>query len=370
MERKGKYLNNKVAVFTIFTNDNYGNKLQNYAVEQILKENGFSPITIRNYKTNTIKIILYNVLGCFNFLNNYRFERIIHRDSNKWRFIHFGKKYLNISRFSITNTYLAPLKNKDFQYSCLGSDQIWNPNIGRAMNIDFGINTLQTKVFSLAASVAVSELSEQQALDISEKLKHVDYISVRERTSIGLLSPLINKDIILLSDPTLYLSQKKWERIEAKPKFEVPSKYIFSYFLGDKDSEIKGIIPKEICNLPIIDVMSDEYKKYIGPSEFVWLIHNAFATITDSFHGTAISLIFNKDIYIYDRILDNISMSDRIITLLRECEVLSDKYISWPLSIKNYSKDKIKQYQSLSKSRIVGFIDTIKSGRKSNYGSE
>ena len=62
-------------------------------------------------------------------------------------------------------------------------------------------------------------------------------------------------------------------------------------------------------------VYHDIVLRNIGPKEFIWLIKNAHSVISTSFHGTAFSIIFEKELYA----VVNPEAPSRISNLLELC---------------------------------------------------
>lgn len=65
--------------------------------------------------------------------------------------------------------------------------------------------------------------------------------------------------------------------------------------------------------------------QFAGPREFLGYVKNAKSVVTDSFHGTTFSLIFNKDFYAYERFSndDPINQNSRIYNILDKADVHS-----------------------------------------------
>lgn len=120
-----------------------------------------------------------------------------------------------------------------------GSDQIWNPYCGGfnpMMFVEFGGDK---KRIAYSSSISQPELPASIALRIKEDLEKFSHIAVRELRSVELLKELLHReDIKLVVDPTYLLSAKEWEEFgnRAQIEFEIPKRYIFCYFVGDKRS--------------------------------------------------------------------------------------------------------------------------------------
>lgn len=98
------------------------------------------------------------------------------------------------------------------------------------------------------------------------------------------------------------------------------------YILGVEADYIDKILG-EIEIDYVVDIMDVNSLYYsIGPNEFLWLIKNAEMVITDSFHATVFSIIFQKDFTVVQRIGEGDTF-DRIDTLLKNFDINTDSNI-------------------------------------------
>ena len=325
----------KVAIITIIDKENIGNRLQNYAVQELLKEMELDVTTIDYYNTNNndsllerIKLNTYSILSKIGFFQTSFYIDIIKHNPRLRLVQEFNKKYVNI-----TKDYLFSSKKKrrmekhanDFDYYCVGSDQIWNSYLVQNNDFFFCCFAKSERCFSFAASMGTTFVQEKFIDTFKRGLKHLGNISVREIETQKYIKSLVDRDAVVLLDPTLLLTRDKWLDIVKKPDFVIPRKFIVTYFLSEQTKAQKELISAyaQKNGLKIIDI-NGLYKTFIGPSEFVYLISSAEYVFTDSFHGTAFSVIFNKPFIVFKR--NNIyDMSARITTLLKKIN-LCDRF--------------------------------------------
>ena len=189
-----------------------------------------------------------------------------------------------------------------------GSDQIWNtllPN-GRdaAFYLDFAPSS--KKRISYAASFATAEVVEEFKPFVQRMLKNFDVISIRERCSLSLLESLGRKDGFAVCDPVFLLSRERWEAL--LPKLYTKEKYLLVYDTeySPKVKEIAMRIAKEkklkIYNVSATRIgYADKEKWSSSPFDFVQLVHSAEYVVSNSFHATAFSLIFERDFCVVNR---------------------------------------------------------------------
>lgn len=290
----------KILTFHYVTN--YGAVLQTLALYTVLKKR-YKDVKILNYRSEFMQ-------NAEKLINLYSFKSLI--DSiyslvsfkNRLKsFQKFRQEYLNETDLYIKNSEVKNLENTDL---FIGSDQVWNLDITGNDKSYFGIfsNTTARNVFTYAASLGVSSLGKANEGKMKEYLENVDKISMREETGAKILENMTSKKIQVVLDPTLLLSKKEWKEIlDLK---ENKDKYIFLYSLTANPITIN--VAKKISkklNIPIIEIsgIRKSLKRICNhkilysasPKKFVELIANAEFVVTDSFHATSFSIIFEKE---------------------------------------------------------------------------
>ena len=298
----------KSAIITINDYDNYGNRLQNYAMQKALENVGCDVDTI-DFQDGISKYANLNV-WLYNLFNYKKAPQRRFRLFKK-----FTKDNINVIK---KNSKSVNTNNYDL-FVC-GSDQIWNPDFA-GFDYYFGSFVPKNKLFSYAASFGVDSIDGDYRKKCKKLLERFSAISVRENAGAFIINDITNQNAICNVDPTLLLDKNDWKLLEKKPNYNVPSKYICVYTLGEQSDEVKNYINKlslslncEVISLKDKDRNENWYAT--GPSEFLWLIDHSYAVITDSFHGTVFSVIFNKPVVISNRIDSLKSMGSRIDSLL------------------------------------------------------
>ena len=342
-----------VGIITICDNDNYGNRLQNYALHETLNKLGIKNTTFwpewaedKTTLERKIKIAIKSILNMYDIK---------------------AKRYLIFKQFTdskIDNQYIN-FENLDkisneFDYFIVGSDQIWNYNFGLAQDKDFLKFTDYDKRISYAPSFGISDIEEKWKAKICNGVNSIKYLSVRENQGAKIIKELTGRNAKVLLDPSLLLSKEEWRKVQKKPKRMKFKKYILTYFLGEKSKELQLEINslKERDDLEVInlcDINEEQYYAY-GPSEFLYLFDNAELILTDSFHACVFSIIYNKSFFVFDRKQKNMkNMNSRLDTLLeifklqeRKVKSLEGKKDIYECDYsKSYEILKIKQNESL-----------------------
>ncbi len=180
--------------------------------------------------------------------------------------------------------------------------------------------------FSYAASMAQGAIGKAEKRMFSSALAHFQGLSVREESTLRLLSPLYEGKARLSLDPTLLLPPSAWE--EKCGERLIEEKYLFCYFLGGGKKErrlskayaqARGLTLVTLPHLTGFRAadcgFGDKALYAVSPAALLSLIRYAEAVFTDSFHATVFSGIFQKQYFVFHR-QGNREASTRLITLL------------------------------------------------------
>lgn len=323
---------NKIAIITCIDSVNIGNRLQNYAVTELLSDKGFEVETLNYYAANdkSLKSKINSFIHCllvksgiFNskfYINNIKHspKMLLAKKFNDNN-IKFNSKY--IFKASKMKKY-----HEDYDFYCAGSDQVWNAALVQDNGFFFMNFAPSEKTFSLSASMGTAYIPDRYKDTFLDGFKHVGNISVREDDAKALIEKMTGRDSVVLLDPTILIEPSKWLDVAEKPEFDIPKKYIVTYFLGPLTESQKAYIDRyaKENDCGIID-MNGKYKNFVGPSEFVYLMSNAQFVFTDSFHGTAFSIIFSRKFVAFQR-NNSYDMSSRIVTVLNKFNIINHFY--------------------------------------------
>ncbi len=326
----------KVGIITLNGNNNFGNKLQNYALKKIVESYGLDVDTIWfdeefNYKKYIIKKFMF-------------FKKIYKREI---KFEKFTQKYLNRKFFC----------NESDQYYkfIVGSDQVWNYSFkGVSQNFYryFLKFSPKEKNISYAASIGANQIEDKYVNEFKDGMNNFSFISVREDLAKKILNEQItSKEVEVVLDPTMLLSSNEWNFVAKKPKKFPKKRYILNYFLGEQSKERKKIINNfaKKNNCQVIDLLDENNPLYvIDPTEFLYLEKNAFLICTDSFHSCVFSIIFNRPFVVFDR-EDNGKkvMGSRIDTLINKFNLLNRKFNGIDITNENLKHDYSNAYEIL-----------------------
>jgi len=341
----------KIAILTINDNNNYGNRLQNYAVTYTLENMGFDVETLENvrghYPANyvyRIKKMLKSVLLPFSSsIKNKRLKN----------FLAFNR-YIKQSKYYFDALHVPMDLNDAYDYFVVGSDQVWNVNFKRYSIVYLLVFASADKRISFSASFGIDELPDEYKEDFARELMKFKGIAVREYAGQKIVEELTNrKDVEVLVDPTMLVDAKQWDVVSKKPKMLKDERFILNYFLGElSDARKKEIerVAKEL-NCTIISILDPKSPFYqCGPSEFLYLEKHAQLICTDSFHSSVFAILYNRPFIIFDREGDLKGMNSRLDTLLQTFQLKNRKFDT-VITKENLEHDYTDAYEILSKER-------------------
>lgn len=326
----------KVAIITTTDGANYGNRLQNYALQFYLDRHGFDVTTIRRRSFSDKKNMKYylRLIKKYLFPHLYRKYKL---DDRKKRFDSFNDKYIKFSKVALRDNIAPRGLGDKYDYFVCGSDQIWNTRI-KVVEQDL-LNNLAffaegEKRIAYAASFGTEDVPNEYEDIFRRELSQFNKIGVREKSGNLLVKSLTGRnDIVTVLDPTMLLTCVEWSEVMTKPKYiQENERFILTYFLGGRNEKVKSYISQveqafssRTINLDIEFLLDDDIENNdyycTDPMEFVWLICNAEYVLTDSFHATVFSIIFHKEFVVLERkeVEKGNKMVTRIECLLNLC---------------------------------------------------
>ena len=337
----------KAAILTITDYVNYGNRLQNYAAQELLKSFGLEVQSIANVAIperrtklpinqriiNALKLspltLLYKVIEKINDRKNkekYQQGQIAKEKS----FREYSLKYMQETDFVINRYNFPHDLGERYDYFFVGSDQIWNPNIRYGSSLDFLTFAPKEKRIALSPSFGVSTIPDEFTDCYGEWLSEMNFLSVREQAGADLIKKLTGREAPVLVDPTLMLTKEQWLAVSETGRKKPAKAYLLTYFIGALSAKRKKIL-NEIAALKGLEIVQlaclDDIKRYdANPGEFVDYINSASIVCTDSFHAIIFSIQMEKPFVVFDREGKSAPMSSRIETLLAKFNFESRKY--------------------------------------------
>jgi polysaccharide pyruvyl transferase WcaK-like protein len=297
---------NKIGILTYHACLNFGACLQAYALQQsILKRH--DDCEIINFQSEILRKI--NDVFC-----KYptHLKEVIKNITRFPYYSHLKKRQTLFEDFINSNLKLSPrystekeIETHAIDYDCIicGSDQIWNldPKIRYESAVYYLNFPKKQKRITYATSFGswIKDIADKEK-EILPWIEEFDALSMREESGVNYLrSKELKCEWVL--DPTFLLLPEEYDIICAEPLFDDQYVLLFSWDGAKSAVETAKIISKKLdCKIynviapPRAMCSGIERKLDVGPKEFLSLVKNAKFIITNSFHGTVFSTIYEK----------------------------------------------------------------------------
>lgn len=327
----------KVGILTFQNANNYGAALQAFALCSTVRKLGYNAELI-DYKNPSVteyenprlphlsETITNPVGSVFRLATAKAFS------CRKKAFDSFNEKYELIGPPIETQTDIE----NEYDVVIVGSDQVWNPAItGGDMTYFLSqVDSSHTRKVAYAASFGYESFPSDLAKQCGEALVDFDCIGVRETEGSILAKTLsgVNSSVVL--DPTLLFRKTDWETVIASGSIrksilelaEQDQGYLFVYIAAERSKTISFAkrVAKQmnlsivlVCGyrgIPLICCGKDV--SFVSLEEFLFLIQHANLIVTSSFHGYALALALEKEVY-FSLVDGGNTKNSRLLSLAR-----------------------------------------------------
>ena len=331
------FIKKTVAIITIHVGQNHGSVLQTIATAEVFKKLGMIPLVI-NYIPYRVTYKAYWAKCRTSFITAIK------------QFLYFPIKYIGDIRFRkylTGNCKLSKAFSDNFiddvnivypeaDYYITGSDQVWNSVYNQGIDRHYYLDKIpeNKKRIAYAASFGREELPENELREVKKLLAPYSAISVREKSAVDIVRAM-GLDAIQLIDPTFMLNKSDWERFMSRRIIKESYIMVYLPYNTTNEQEIYESVYRiaDEFHLKVVTVSSGKdfiFNKYVqrnirfsNPGDFLSLMYYSDFIITNSFHGTAFSINFNKKFFVYMpsgyttriiSILDLVGLKDRVLT--------------------------------------------------------
>lgn len=297
-------------IVTITDYSNYGNRLQNYALQTLLSQ--YEDATTAYMElgiSNEIKKLISKGRRLARPLK----EIISSKDqklqiARAKRFRDFSTKFIKDKDFRLTQqSGLTPKAADNYSRVIIGSDQVWNPQWLTNEELALRLGSFARddhSIISYAASFGTSTVRESSLPIFRQYLPRLKAISVREFQGSELIKKITGLDSTVVLDPTLMINAKEWKKITDNFITE-DERYILTYFLGHptdaQEQSIQEYAKRHNCHIRRILDPRDRKTYLAGPQDFVELFSKASYVFTDSYHACCFSILFKKQFTVFNR---------------------------------------------------------------------
>ncbi len=304
----------KIGIITFHAAYNYGSVLQAYATQEAICGLGYDA-EIVNYRLAEQKKVYAKLrfgYGLPRLLKDLMLLPIYGKRSEKYeKFETFFKERLHLTEEVETPEEVCRLWER-YAAVVSGSDQIWNKHSLELETNDWrfmepyllcGFNGRKVSYASSTANMTDGELER-----IKPQLEGFMHIAMREPSSAVKMAELLKREIASVLDPTFLLCKEEW--IAKLGVQKRTGDYIFFYSLGGPKAfgrvkeKLSALSKKHGCKILVVTPFCRVSRSACfepfpecGPTEFLGAIDGAKMVVTDSYHGTILSVNFGKDVY-------------------------------------------------------------------------
>ena len=304
----------KCGIVTVYNSENCGSFLQGYALAQFLKNCGHEAVFIRqNFGDHSAS------------RRNYLIKQAKTALRGNFRGVKLLAKRRTLFKQAIAK-HLSVVEDAEGLDCCvLGSDVIWDVTGGLFRNhhtFFWGSQFYPAKVISYAASIGFAKKEDLEKQNfIRDSLEKMAAVSVRDSASLELLQPYCDKAITLVCDPTYLLCRAEYDAIAVPTDLK---NFIFLYYYGDLPAADREAVRKLAAQEGLKIVTFGGFNQWCDlnlpydPLLFLSIYDKADYVITNTFHGTVFSTIYEKRFAVVK------NDKQKVLNVLKMCG-LSDK---------------------------------------------
>lgn len=303
----------KIGIVTFHSADNYGAVLQAYALQTYLAKSKRNDVyvvdfctpehrkeyrIIKKWSKNPVKSIILNVL---------RIARVSSLIRRHKRFESFRENALKLTKHRYESEEEFLQRMEPFDFCIAGSDQVFNPKVRYSRCYYLAFDKFDGKKVAYAPSFGIVKFTAKEKDYIANATGSFTALCCREREGAEFLAALTGRNVPVVCDPVYLLDKEEWKEVAALPGLNTP--YVFVYDLCGGSNLIELAKKVSSCNenIPIVCATGNIKHRYsgvtslfdVGPRELLGYIANADFVVTDSFHGTSLSLVLNTKVITY-----------------------------------------------------------------------
>jgi hypothetical protein len=374
----------KIGLLSLPLNWNYGGMLQQYALKEILSDLG-GDVVVFSRRMDRIGIyrrapvfFKWKMLSLLAYLPFLRSFPLIGVQEFKRR------NLPSLTRDIFDDKTLRSLSNQmSIEAFVVGSDQVWNREAAPKLTnyfLDFtrGMSNLRRIAYAASFGKDGWNYLSGETEACSQLARHFDAISVREDSGVGLCREHFGVDAVHLLDPTLLLDRGDYQKIIERSRVRRYQNSLLTYILDESDYKhelIQGV--SEHMGLEVVSLMPrgklESLKRglrgqYATVEQWLCGFYSADYVVTDSFHGTLFSVIFNKPFIAianeergvarFQSFLEMIGLEDRLVFVGSEWASIIEQPINWDEVNRKISVQRKKAFEFL-KHGLESGVDVI-----------
>lgn len=323
----------KVGILTFHYANNYGAVLQAYALRKKINDLG-------GYEAELINYVPQGYAYSLPINSEVDYEQMLEKRRIFERFL--------IERCGVNKPMIHKITGNEYDYYCVGSDQVWNLQSGIVIEDYFFANLdADACKFAYAASIGMSTHVAKGYADVFAKyVPKFKAVSLREEEQVEFIESTCKLSCKTVADPSLLLTPEDYEEVMCQDSLRTKP-FIFFFWLQHDHELLKGV---EFVNIlsrkyelevvhSIPNATSCMFAKdggcmiYEGVEHFLWYIKHAQIVVTNSYHATLFSMQFQTNFFVFP-----------VEQMRSRIDMLSEKYgIGERLIEKYMGSDEIEQ---------------------------
>ena len=340
----------KIGIITMPLCANYGGTLQNWALQQVLKQMGHEPITLRfpvlyqgmsstHYWLKVFPMQLTRFIAHKFIRGKYEMPLTI----GAWKksvsgMERFVDEHIEVTEY-LPNLSMEDVKRYGLDALVVGSDQIWRPVMYDAVKYYFLGFTGDSDILRVAYAPSLAldywPYDEETTKKLKELIKSFSAVSVREKSSVQLVKDNLGIDAQWVLDPTMLLSKSDYLEL-CKEIPQSQDSFVFAYILDmTEDKRAMAEQTAKILGCSVRYLSAGKVNNEDTIEKWLAYFRDAGYVITDSYHGTVFSLLFQKQFYcFYNHYRGNARMDS-----LKEISGLDKRFIQNPVLVSDCAID-------------------------------
>lgn len=344
----------KIGILTYPLNNNYGCYLQSYALLHFLREKGCEAEYIfrRHDRPSISFYIRYALSTLIKNVKNRVWNSLLY--DVEWHYMQKkgGRLYPffenNIVPHTVPIYTTLQLKKvcADYDVIIVGSDQVWRAeilsNIEDYFLVFLGGKPVRRIAYAASFGKGDPRFTKSQIISCGKAISKFDAVSVREDVGLDIIRGFNWKCPIcqVVLDPTLLLSKEDYLPFARDKMYPTT---VFGYLL-DQSEQKESILNdvSEMMNIDSYNIIKGSNEagfNYPPVSQWLGYLSKAKFVVTDSFHGMAFSIIFNKPFFVivnfergasrFTSLLKMFDLEDRILQEPEDLDKLINNDINW-----------------------------------------
>lgn len=325
-------MRSRIGIVSLYDTSNIGNRLQNYALNSVLTSQGHDALSLETYPWRPTEYSRLDRLRDMGMRTSARLGAAAMRQlwaspngpdlagsARRRALVAFTQNHIPTRPGRIQSPGDCKELSQEFDSFIVGSDQVWNPEFTFCCPIYFlRFAPPEKRTLAYAASFGLDSIPRKAASLYTQWLSGLAHISVRERQGARIVRTLTGRTVPVVLDPTMLISAETWTSFaEGGPSF-ADRPFIALYLLTPPSAGAIRDIHRmgQENGLDILDILRPQSEGHSahGVGAFLEAIRTASLVITDSFHATVFSILFERSFFVFRRG----RMNSRIESLLHQ----------------------------------------------------